>query len=223
VLPDGKWLGLTSFFLTMTLFTVTLFVFISGGNTFDPLRMYISDSGDVPGWTSLIYSSGMLLIVPLRFFFLLYILQVFSRWETSKVTRIVLLSLGVILNLGTIGMSAVNYELSGAIHIGSAFVYFFTNLFSLVIILVIELRRVDRPRILWITSAANVAAGTFFLTALILTRFAPSTPRVLSTLSEWILLAALMTWLVAHSLRVHVAVLKSRDGSSTRNAEERKP
>jgi hypothetical protein len=202
---NGKWLGLTSFFITIAFFAISLSVFIGGGSSFNPANMYISDLGDVQGWTSVVYSSGMLLVTPLRFLFLLYVLGVFSRWGAPRAARIVLLCLGVITNLGIAGMAAVNYDLSLAVHMGCAFAYFFSSLISQIIICAVELRRVGKSRILWISSAANVVAGLFFVMALTVSRFVPSLPRVLSTLSEWILLVALMTWLVIHSLRLGVA------------------
>lgn len=74
---DGRRLGLLSFGLTLALFTGTLLIYVGAGHAFDQRAMYISDLGDIPGWTSKLYSSGMLLLVPLRVLFLLFIVSVF--------------------------------------------------------------------------------------------------------------------------------------------------
>lgn len=201
---EGKRLGLFSFGLTMAVFLASVVVHLASGGSFNPVKMYISDLGDIPGWTSVIYKTGMLLLVPLRFLFLLYVLHVFQQLGIGKRIRFLLLVLGILIALGTTGVTSINYELSHILHMASAFVYFFPALFLQTIIAVLERKESKLPRILPTSGFINVGGFAFFLFSLILVSTLSGFPRFLSTVSEWTILVTLMFWLVVHSLYLKV-------------------
>jgi hypothetical protein len=203
---EGKKIGLFSFGFTVVLFSSCLVIYLAAGGSFNPLTMYISDLGEIPGWTSVIYKSGMIFLVPVRFLFLLFILSVLKQFRIHKGYLNLLLTLGILTSLGTIGMSAVSYELSNILHIASAFVYFFPALLIQAFLSAIEAKRIDLPKILPISGFVNVGGYAFFLVSLILALKMPGFPKFLATASEWTIFITLMLWLVVHSLYLRAPV-----------------
>lgn len=166
---------------------------------FSIFKTYLSDIGDKPGWPQVIFNSGMLIISPVRYLFLALLLLQFSHFGASRAFTIAALITGGIVVVGSIGMSAIPYSLSLAMHKMSALLYFF-GVVVLQILIAVQERRRKLPWVLPVSSISVVAVYLIFAVLLSLVGKFESITRNTPVIWEWLAFCSLMFWLIVHTV-----------------------
>lgn len=179
---------------------------------FSVFTTYISDFGAAGGWTQVIYTTGMLIAAPLRYLFLVLLLAQLVHRGASPRFRTAMLVVGAFVVLGSIGTAAVPYTLSLPVHEGSAFLYFLGTV-ALQTSLAVTEWRLRLPRALPLASLAVVAVYFLFAALPGMVGKVEGIDRQTPVPWEWLAFAALMIWLVAHTV-----VLGARDAQAVRSA-----
>lgn len=165
---------------------------------FSVFTTYVSDFGSAGGWTQAIFTAGMLIAAPLRYLFLVLLLARLVHLGASPRVRTVLLVVGAVVVLGSIGTAAVPHTLHLRTHMGSAFLYFFGTV-VLQSSLAVQERRLRLPTWLPLSSIAVVAVYFVFATLLALVGRVEGVDRQTPVPWEWLAFVTLMVWLAAHT------------------------
>jgi len=160
---------------------------------------YISDFGAAGGWSQAIFTAGMLIAAPVRYLFLFLLLTQLVYLGASPHFRSIMLVVGALVVLGSIGTAAVPFTLHLPIHKGSALLYFFGTV-VLLIALAVEEWRLRLPALLPLSSMAVVAVYFVFATLLALVGKVEGIDRNTPVPWEWLAFLALMVWLGAHTV-----------------------
>jgi hypothetical membrane protein len=167
--------------------------------TFSVFTVYLSDVGNTPGWPATVFNSGMLIVAPVRFAFLILLLAVLAHHGASRVSRVAALVLGLVAVLGSIGSAAIPFSLNRTLHMGSAFAYFVGTV-ALQSVIAWSEWRARLPRSLPALSLLVVVVYLVFATLLALAGKVPGITRETPVAWEWLAFVSLMLWLVAHSI-----------------------
>jgi hypothetical membrane protein len=170
-------------------------------NDFSVFTTYLSDFGNAPGWTSTLFSSGMLVVAPVRFAFLVLLLETLARYGASSVGRYAAFAVGLVAVVGSIGTAAIPLSLSRPLHMGSAFMYFLSTVALQSILAGLEWRA-RLPRMLPVLSLSVVIVYLVFAILLALVGKVSYVTRETPVIWEWFAFVALMLWLIAHSVMV---------------------
>lgn len=188
---------------TLLLFLLCILAFVSKGGQFNPAKLYIRDIAYLPGEAGIVYRIGMTLLVPFRLLFLLYVLYVFKTLGIVKSGKISILTFGIISFLCILTLSCISPIEYPDIHLMAALVYFFSTLFTMVIITLFEYRKHDRlGYVIPLSSSLNVLANLLFLITIILSFAYSRLPGPVSVLSEWFIFLTQMGWLYIHSVKI---------------------
>ena len=182
--------------ITMVLCSTLLYV---QEHDFSIFKTYLSDIGDKPGWPQVIFNSGMLIISPVRYLFLVLLVLQLAHLGASRGFSMAALIIGALVVVGSIGMSAIPYSLSLVIHKMSALLYFFGVVVLQTLIAVQEVRR-RLPLALWISSISVVAVYLIFAVLLSLVGKVDGITRNTPVIWEWLAFCSLMVWLIVHSI-----------------------
>lgn len=166
---------------------------------FSLFATYISDFGNAPGWPAAIFNSGMLVVAPVRFAFLVLLLALLAECGVPSAWRYLALLLGIVAVTGSIGIAAIPFSLNLRLHMGSAFMYFLGTVGLQSILAWLELRA-RWPRLLSFLCIAVVLVYLVFVVLLSLVGKVPSVTRETPVVWEWLAFVTLMLWLLAHSL-----------------------
>ncbi|MGD8799343.1 MAG: hypothetical protein PVJ44_12510, partial [Desulfobacterales bacterium] len=94
-------------------------------HAFSIFTTYLSDIGDTQGWPQVTFNTGMLIIAPIRYLFLILLLLRLRDLGAGNLFGILAFGIGTLVVIGSIGMSAIPYSLHMALHKSSAMLYFF--------------------------------------------------------------------------------------------------
>jgi len=166
---------------------------------FSIFKTYLSDIGDKPGWPQVIFNSGMLIISPIRYLFLVLLVLQLAHLGASRGFSTAALIIGALVVVGSIGTSAIPYSLSLVIHKMSALLYFFGVVVLQTLIATQEVRR-RLPLALWISSISIVAVYLIFAVLLSLVGKVDGITRNTPVIWEWLAFCSLMVWLIVHSI-----------------------
>ncbi|NIO03849.1 MAG: DUF998 domain-containing protein [Proteobacteria bacterium] len=166
---------------------------------FSIFTTYLSDIGDTPGWPQVVFNSGMLIIAPVRYLFLILLVLQLRCLGAGRGFSLSTLILGALVVVGTFGMSAVPYSLNLAIHKTSALLYFLGAVILQTLIGAQEWRRKVRA-VLPFSSLAVVAVYLIFAILLTLVGKVEGITRNTPVVWEWLAFCSLMFWLIAHSI-----------------------
>lgn len=166
---------------------------------FSLLTTYLSDFGSVTGWPAAIFNSGMLLVAPIRFAFLVLLLTLLADYGAPSAWRHAALLLGMVAVAGSIGIAAIPFSLNLRLHMSSAFMYFLGTVGVQSILASLEWRA-RLPKLLPALSVLVVVVYLVFAVLLALVGKVPSVTRETPAAWEWCAFASLMVWLIAHSV-----------------------
>jgi hypothetical membrane protein len=187
---SGAVLGIATVFLSTD-------VYIQN-HAFSFFSTYLSDIGDTPGWPQVIFNTGMLIAVPVRYLFLILLLLRLSDLGAGKLFGVLALSIGTLVVVGSIGLAAVPYSLNLALHKSSAMLYFFGVVILQTLIGIQEFRR-KLPILLPVSSLAVVAIYLVFAVLLASIGKIEGITRNTPVIWEWLAFCSLMFWLISHS------------------------
>ncbi len=168
-------------------------------HNFSVFTTYLSDIGDTPGWPQVVFNSGMLIIAPVRYLFLVLLILQLSHLGAEKWFGLSAIVLGTLVVFGSIGMSAIPYSLNLSLHKYSALLYFFGVVIFQIIIAAQEIKR-RLPVVLPVASLAVVAIYLVFAVLLTLVGKIEGITRNTPVIWEWLSFCSLMFWLFAHSV-----------------------
>lgn len=187
----GVALGVATIFLSTLLYIQD--------HDFSIFTTYLSDIGDAPGWPQVVFNSGMLIIAPVRFLFLILLILQLRDLGAGKWFGLSAIILGTLVVFGSIGMSAIPFSLNLALHKCSALLYFFGVVILQTTIAVQEIKR-RLPMVLPAASLAVVAVYLVFAVLLTLIGKVEGITRNTPVIWEWLAFGSLMFWLIVHSV-----------------------
>ncbi len=187
----GVALGVATIFLSTLLYIQD--------HDFSIFTTYLSDIGDAPGWPQVVFNSGMLIIAPVRFLFLILLILQLRDLGAGKWFGLSAIILGILVVFGSIGMSAIPFSLNLALHKCSALLYFFGVVILQTTIAVQEIKR-RLPMVLPAASLAVVAVYLVFAVLLTLIGKVEGITRNTPVIWEWLAFGSLMFWLIVHSV-----------------------
>lgn len=168
------------------------------GHEFSLTTTYLSDIGNTPRWPQVVFNSGMLLISPVRYLFLVLLVLQMSHLGAGRAFGTAALTIGGLVVVGSVGMSAVPHSLSLAVHKLSALLYFFGVVILQALIAAKEFR-CRLAGILPLSSLAVVAVYLVFAVLLSLAGKVEGITRNTPVVWEWLAFCSLMFWLIVHS------------------------
>ena len=189
--------GIIGVVLGMATVIVSAF-FYAREHDFSIFNTYLSDIGNTAQWPQVVFNSGMLIAAPVRYLFL--VLLVFQLRHVGAGRRFSLfgLTIGALVVVGSIGMSAVPYSVNLALHKISALLYFF-GVVILQSLIGAQEWRCRLPAVLPISSVAVVAIYLIFAVLLSLVGKVEGITRNTPVVWEWLAFCSLMLWLIAHA------------------------
>lgn len=193
-----KIVGMTGAALGVGTLLLSIVLYIQN-HEFSIFATYLSDIGNTPGWPQTVFNSGMLIIAPVRYLFLILLVLKLRHLGAGRGFSLPALTLGALVVIGAIGMSAIPYSLSLALHKMSALLYFFGVVVLQTLIGVQEWRRRLSP-LLPFSSFAVVAVYLIFAVLLTMVGKVEGITRNTPVIWEWLASLSLIFWLVVHSI-----------------------
>lgn len=80
--------------------------------------------GAAGGWSHVVFISGMPLLAPIRYLFLVLLVTELARAGAGRIYSVAALGVGAIVVAGSVGIAAIPYTLEAGLHQGSANLYF---------------------------------------------------------------------------------------------------
>jgi len=160
---------------------------------------YLSDVGATPGWPQVIFNSGMLVISPVRYLFLVLLVLRLTYLGAGRAFSVSTLSIGLLVTMGSIGLAAVPHSFSLTVHKMSALLYFFGVVILQTLIAGQEFRR-RLKLVLPLSSLAVVAVYLIFGVLLSMIGKIEGITRNTPVIWEWLAFCSLMVWLIVHSV-----------------------
>lgn len=99
--------------------------YLPGHPDFSPLTTYLSDMSDTPGWSQIIWNSGTLIAVPIRYLVLVLLVMRLQQMGAGKAFAIATLIIGFFSTAGTALMTATPFSVSPVVHKTGIGLYFF--------------------------------------------------------------------------------------------------
>lgn len=164
---------------------------------FSLLTTYLSDIGNTPRWPQVVFNSGMLIISPVRYLFLVLVVLQLGEMGTGRAFSTGTLIIGALVVIGSIGMSAAPHSLSLALHKMFTLLYFFGVVILQTLIAAQEFRR-RLTLILPLSSLTVVAVYLIFAILLSLVGKVEGVSRDTPVIWEWLAFCSLMVWLIVH-------------------------
>ena len=198
-LPKALWIvGIIGFVLGITTVLCSTLIYVQE-HDFSIFETYLSDIGGKPGWPQVIFNSGMLIISPVRYLFLVLLVLEMVHLGASRAFAASALIIGGFVAVGGIGVSAIPYSLNLVLHKISALLYFFGVVILQTLISAQEVRR-KLAVILPLSSISVVVVYLIFAVLLALVGKVEGITRNTPVIWEWLAFCSLMVWLIVHSI-----------------------
>ncbi len=166
---------------------------------FTPLNTYLSDIGDTAGWPQIIFNSGTLMAVPMRFLALVLLALRLTQLGAGRAFTAAVLVIGFFATSGTALMTATPFSVAPTVHKAGIGLYFLGVVVLQSIIGAREWTLAKVPRLLPLLSLAMVLLFLVFVTLMLLYE-GGSVGRSTPVIWEWLAVTASIAWLVAHGL-----------------------
>jgi len=166
---------------------------------FSLFTTFLSDIGDTPGWPQILFNSGTLIAVPIRFLALALIVLRLMQLGAGRTFAIVALIVGFMSTSGTALMTATPFSLAPAIHKTGIGLYFLGIVVLQSLIFGKEWVLKGVPKVLPLLSLVMVLLYFAFVTLIFLyeqgvvSRSAP-------VIWEWLAILTSIVWLLAQSI-----------------------
>lgn len=173
--------------------------YIPGHPDFSPLNTYLSDMGDTPGWPQIIWNSGTLIAVPIRYLVLVLLVMRLRQLGAGKPFASVTLIVGFLSTAGTALMTATPFSVSPIIHKTGIGLYFFGVVVLQTIIFIKEWSLKSIPRGLPLLSLAMILFYFVFVTLMVLYE-QDGVNRTAPVIWEWLAIFTSIAWVLAQSI-----------------------
>jgi hypothetical protein len=175
---------------------------------FSPFTIFLSDIGDTPGWPQILFNSGTLIAVPIRFLALVLIVLRLIQMGAGRTFAVVALIVGFISTSGTALMTATPFSVAPAVHKAGIGLYFLGIVVLQSLMFVKEWLLKGVPKVLPVLSLVVVVFYFAFVTLLVLYErgvVSRSTPVIW----EWLSILSSIVWLLAQSILLGRSRLES--------------
>lgn len=173
--------------------------YLPGHPDFSPLTTYLSDMSDTPGWSQIIWNSGTLIAVPIRYLVLVLLVMRLQQLGAGKAFAIATLIIGFFSTAGTALMTATPFSVSPVVHKTGIGLYFFGVVVLQTIIFIKEWSLKSIPRGLPLLSLAMVIVYFVFVTLVVLLEQGVVS-RATPVIWEWLAFFTSITWVLAQSI-----------------------
>lgn len=182
--------------------------YLPGHPDFSPFTTFLSDIGDTPGWPQILFNSGTLIAVPIRFLALVLIVLRLIQMGAGRTFAVVALIVGFISTSGTALMTATPFSVAPAVHKAGIGLYFLGIVVLQSLMFVKEWLLKGVPKVLPVLSLVVVVFYFAFVTLLVLYErgvVSRSTPVIW----EWLSILSSIVWLLAQSILLGRSRLES--------------
>jgi len=166
---------------------------------FSIFTTYLSDIGATPDWPQIIFNSGTLIVVPIRYLVLVLLVIRLMQLGAGKSFAIATLFIGFLSTAGTALMTATPYTVSMALHKTGIGLYFLGVVVLQTIIFFKEWLLKEVPKILPILSLLMVLLYLVFLTMFVLYDQG-TVSRTAPVIWEWLAILSSIAWMLAQSI-----------------------
>lgn len=173
---------------------------------FSLFKTFLSTIGDTPGWPQVIFNSGTLIVVPLRYLVIILFALRLYHLGAGRTFMVSVLVIGFLSTLGTYLMTAVPFSLAPAVHKTGIGFYFLgiVILQSVVFIKQWSMKGINR----WLPIISMVVVLTFisFFTLLMLYERGIIGPSA-AVFFEWLCFTTSIIWVFAQSILLSAPLL----------------
>jgi len=166
---------------------------------FSPFNTYLSDMSDTPGWSQIIWNSGTLIAVPIRYAVLLLLVMRLRQLGAGTAFAIATLIVGAFSTAGTALMTATPFSVSPTVHKTGIGLYFLGVVVLQTIIFFKEWSLKSIPRGLPLLSLGMVLVYFVFATLMVLFEQGVVS-RATPIIWEWLAFFISIAWVLAQSL-----------------------
>jgi hypothetical protein len=165
---------------------------------FSPFTTYLSDIGDTPGWPQIIFNSGALIAVPIRYLVLVLLVLRLTQLGARRSFAVAALVVGFLSTSGTVLMTATPFSVAPIVHQTGIGLYFLGVVLLQAVISINEWSLKGVPRILPALSLVMVISYLVFATLMFL--YGQGTvSRTTPVIWEWLAILSSIVWMLAHS------------------------
>lgn len=166
---------------------------------FSIFNTYMSDMGDTPGWPQIIFNSGTLIAVPIRYLVLVLLVLRLRSLGAGRAFSIVVLVIGFVSTSGTALMTATPFSVAPTVHKAGIGFYFLGVVILQFLIFVQEWKLKEVPRVLPLLSLVMVVLYFVFATLMILYEQG-AVSRNTPVIWEWLAILTSIGWMLAQSI-----------------------
>jgi hypothetical protein len=180
----------------------TTLAYLPGHPDFSIFTTYLSDMSDpekTAGWAPIIWNSGTLLSVPLRYLVIVLLVMRLRQLGAGKAFAAAVLSIGFFSTAGTAMMTATPFSVSPLIHKSGIAFYFFGVVILQTIIFIKEWSLKKIPRGLPLLSLAMVLLYFVFVTLIVLYEQG-TVSRSTPVIWEWAAFSSSVIWVFTQSI-----------------------
>jgi hypothetical membrane protein len=166
---------------------------------FSPFTTFMSDMGDTPGWPKILFNSGTLMAVPVRYLVLVLLVLRLVQLGAGRTFSVASLIVGFASTAGTALMTATPFSLSPIVHKTGIGLYFLGVVVLQSLIGVREWTLKGVPRVLPVLSFTMVILYCIF-TALMVLYEQGAVARTTPVVWEWLAILSSIVWMLAQSI-----------------------
>ena len=194
-----KWVGIIGSTWAILLILASVLAYLPAHPEFSPFATFLSDIGNTEGWPQIIFNSGTLIAVPIRYFFLVLLALSLRRLGAGKGFMIAVLVIGFLSTSGTALMTAVGFSQAPVMHKTGIGLYFLCVVFLQATIFFKEWSMKSIPRALPLMSLLMVILFLVFVTLIFLYE-AGAVSRGTPVIWEWLAVLTSLSWMLVHGL-----------------------
>lgn len=165
---------------------------------FSIFSTYLSDIGATPDWPQIIFNSGTLIVVPIRYLVIVLLVMRLMQLGAGKSFAVTTLVVGFLSTAGTALMTATPYTVSMTLHKTGIGLYFLGVIVLQMIIFFKEWSLKEVPKILPALSLFMVIVYLIFLAMFILYEQG-TVSRTTPVIWEWLAILSSIVWMLAQS------------------------
>jgi hypothetical membrane protein len=177
----------------------TIMAYIPDHPGFSIFNTYLSDMSNAPGWPQIIWNSGTLIAVPIRYLVLVLLALRLRQLGAGKAFAIAVLIVGFFSTTGTALMTAPPFSVSPTVHKAGIGLYFFGVVVLQTIIFSQEWSLKSIPRGLPLLSLAMVLIFFLFVTLMVLFEQGV-VGRETPIIWEWLAFSSSVVWVLTQSI-----------------------
>lgn len=173
--------------------------YLPGHPDFSIFTTYLSDIGDTSGWPQIIFNSGTLISVPIRYLVLALLAMRLTQLGAGRNFALAVLTIGFVSTAGTALMTATPFSLAPAVHKTGIGLYFLGVVVLQSVIFIREWSLKNIPRVLPLLSLAMIIFYFVFVTLMILYEQG-MVSRTAPVIWEWLSISTSIIWMLAQSI-----------------------